>query len=152
MFSTQTYDIADTIKYFDTTFTSTQIISLPDTIQVNFKCIYKTTDYTSTTNGGAWVEIGSDSNNLILFGETSSDSKLGIFVKVSGTNVVVQQGESILVNSDVEHEYSYNNGSQSVSANNKTVTFSNSQITGRTYGRIFIQGGRKIKDLMFLPL
>lgn len=119
----------------------------------NFKCEFKGKGTTGSVTGSAsWVEIGSNSNNLILFGRTSSASHTGIFVKVNGNYVVSQQGNSKYQSNDVQYIYEYDNGSQSVNDGSQTVTTNNSQITSRNYVNLNIRANMYIKELIFLPL
>ena len=149
---TKTFAIRDALKYFDTTFTSSQTLTVPN-LPSNFKCEFKAKGTTGSVSGSAcWVEVGSDSNNLILFGRTSASSMTGIFVKVNGNYVVTQQGNSKYQSNDVQYIYEYDNGSQSVNDGSQTVTTTNSQITSRNYVNLYIGTSMYIKELIFLPL
>ena len=149
---TKTFSIRDALKYFDTTFTSSQSVSVPN-LPTNFKCEFKAKGTTGSVSGSAcWVEVGSDSNNLILFGRTSATSMTGIFVKVNGNYVATQQGNSKYQSNDVQYIYEYDNGSQSVNDGSQTVNATNSQITNRNYVNLYIGTSMYIKELIFLPL
>ena len=148
----ETYEITDALKYFDTTFTSSQTLTVPN-LPTNFKCKFKVKGTTGSVTGSAcWVEIGSNSNNLILFGRTSGASNTGIFVKVNGNYVVSQQGNSKYQSNDVQYIYEYDNGSQSVNDGSQTVTTTNSQITSRNYVNLNIGTSMYLKEILFLPL
>lgn len=152
MILSETYDIKDAIYYNPNALSSSQTISIPD-LPTNFKCEFKGKGTTGeVTDSAAWIEVGSDANNLILFGRTSSKSHTGIFVKVNGSYTVSQQGNSKYQSDDILYSYEYNNGSQSITDGTQTVTASNSQITNRNYVRASIGTNMYIKEILFLPL
>lgn len=150
--SSETYSIRDAIKYISGSITSSQTISVPN-LPTNFKCEFKVKGTTDNVSGfAAWVEVGSDSNNLILFGRTTSTSYTGILVKVNGYYEVIQRGSGKYQSDDVLYSYTYENGSQAITDGTQTVTANNSQITNRNYVNTYIGTNMYIKELTFLPL
>ena len=135
--------------------TTSQTLDIPN-IPQNFKCKFKVKcdNITQSSLNTAWLEIGSDNNNLILFGNTGSRGHIGIFVKVNGSFVAYNQEQYLLAQTWTELSYTYENGVQTISDGTHTVTVNNSQITGRNYVyfRNASSNRNPIKELMILPL
>ena len=145
----KTYSIRDALKYFDTTFTSSQTLNIPN-IPTNFKAVFK---HTASASQNAWVEIGADSSNALVFGRTGVNYNLGVFTRVNGSYVANQTQNNVFpANVETEVEYIYDNGVQTIKANGTTLTITNSSITSRTYSAISSYGNGNIKDLTILPL
>ena len=99
----------------------------------------------------AWLDVGSDSNNQVIFGNVGRYGAMGIFVKVSGSYVASDSTRCLTAQTWTELTYTYNNGVQTISDGTNTVTLTNSQITGRNYVH-FSNIANKIKEILFLPL
>ena len=151
MFLLKTYSIKDAIKYIPDTLTSSQTISISD-LPTNFKCKFKAKVVDTSVVNNAWLEVGSNNNNCLLFGNTGSYKTIGIFVKVNGSYVVNDSRNDVLpVNDWKELTYSYNNGVHTLTDEINTVTLNNSQITARDYV-YFRNATNQIKEILFLPL
>jgi len=114
----------------------------------------KCDNITESPSNAGWLEIGSDSNNFILFGNTGSRGNMGIYVKVGGSYVANQDKFPLSAQTWTELTYTYENGVQTITDGTETVTVNNSQITARNYIRFFNPSTNKnpIKELMILPL
>ena len=147
----ETYEITDAIKYISDTLSSSQTISISD-LPTNFKCKFKSKVEDTSEINNAWLEVGYNNNNCLLFGNTGSYKTIGIFVKVNGSYVVNdERNDVLLVNDWKELTYSYNNGVQTLSDGTNTVTLNNSQITARNYV-YFRNVTNQLKEILFLPL
>lgn len=150
----QTCDIIDTIKYYDS-LTSVQTLSVPN-LPTNFKCVFqvKPDNITESPSNAGWIEVGSDMNNLTLFGNIGSKGQIGIFVKINGSYVISDNSPCLSAQTWAELTYTYEDGVQTITDGTNTVTLTNSQITARDYIRFFNPATNRnpIKDLMFLPL
>ena len=133
-----TIEIDDLFYYNSQSITSTTILSIPD-FPTNFKANFKIKRARSGSSG-AWLEIGSDGNNCILLGCLSSDGDIGIFIKKNSTYITQESSAKELINRNVETliEYSLNNGVHTITANNTSVTVTDTNITARNYIRAFI--------------
>ena len=119
-------------------------------IPSNFKCLFK---HSAPNINTAWLEIGSDSNNCILFGRTGMDYQLGVYTKVNNSYVASQSQNNVYSsNTPIETEYTYIDGVQTVKANGTTLSITNSSITSRQYSKITMNGTSDISDLTILPL
>ena len=141
-----TIEIDDLFYYNSQSITSTTILSIPD-FPTNFKANFKIKRARSGSSG-AWLEIGSDVNNCILLGCLSSDGDIGIFIKKNSTYITLKSSAKELINRNVETliEYSLNNGVHTITANNTSVTVTDTNITARNYIRAFILNNM-IKEL-----
>lgn len=155
MFLTKTFVVRDAIKYFDTTFTSSQTLTVPN-IPQNFKAIFTVHRNAHNQLNTAWLEVGSDNNNCLLFGLTGSGYQgalgaMGVFTKVNGSYAVSQNIECVVDDSDWEMEYSYNNGVQTITDGTNSLTITNSQITSRTYFKVNVNRST-LRNLIIMPL
>lgn len=119
----ETYELEDCILYDTSTYTNTTSpnipISTPNKVQVEF-------DFTKvSSNSGAFVAIGDDTNNCIQAGLLGSGT-YGFWLKHNGTNVT-QQTSSGLSNGTFHTVVTYDNGSISVVINNVTKTYTYTQ-------------------------
>ena len=144
----QTYSIVDAIYYNPSTLTSQTILNIPNT-PLNFKCQFKI-----KSQRYAWLEVGKDANNLILFGITGANgTSLGIFVKENG-NYTTTKSENVLTgNTEYSMVYEYNNGVQSITANNRTLSLTNN-IIDRDYIKFNMDTAYSsfIKEILIKPL
>ena len=151
MLLTETYEITDAIKYISDTLSSGQTINISD-LPTNFKCKFKAKVEDTSEINNAWLEVGSNNNNCLLFGNTGSYKTIGIFVKVNGSYVINDSRDDVLpVNDWTELTYIYNNGVQTISDGTNTVTLNNNQITARDYV-YFRNVTNQLKEILFLPL
>ena len=96
--------------------------------------------------------IGTNSNNLLLFGITGSNGTgTGIFVKENGSYTNIDQDSVLSSNVEYEFEYIYIDGVQTLKVNNHTFTVNNNNITGRSYVDYTSDGGR-LSELLIIPL
>ena len=148
----KTFVIRDGIKYIPSELTSAQTLSVPN-LPTNFKCVFKVyvENVTMSNQNSAWLDVGSDSNNQVLFGNIGRYGAMGIFVKVSGSYVASDSTQCLTAQTWTELTYTYNNGVQTISDGTNSVTLTNSQITGRNYVH-FSNVTNKIKEILFLPL
>ena len=145
--SSETYSIKDAVYYNSGTLTSSQILNIPN-IPQNFKATWKLKPVTSSTN--SWLEIGTDSNNLFFAGQVGNNV-IGIYKKVNGTqNYITYDNLTLSQSTEYPVEMSYNNGTITFKANNKTETV-NYTLTDRTYSYIKIQNNQ-FKELLIMPL
>ena len=143
------------MKYFDTTFTSSQTLTVPN-IPQNFKAIFTVHRNAHNQSNNAWLEVGSNSNNCLLFGLTGSGyqgalGSIGVFAKVNGSYVDSQDMECVVDDSDWEMEYSYNNGVQTITDGTNSQSITNSQITSRTYVKVNVNRST-LRNLIIIPL
>ena len=140
----------DCITYFENTLSSNQTLSVPN-LPTNFKAEFKVYRTTSSSNT-AWIEVGSNSNNMILFGNAGSTGHMGIFVKINGSYVANEGIDGrVSVNNWTELTYTYNDGVQTITDGTETVTLTNNQITARSYV-YFRRVNNSMKELKFKPL
>lgn len=155
MFLIQTYAIEDCIKYISSELTSSQSLSIPN-IPTNFKASFKVKcdNITQSSNNTAWLEIGSDSDNFILLGNSGSKGHIGIFIKKNGNYVANDATQCLPAQTWTELTYTYNNGVQSITDGTNTVTLTNSDITARNYSYFRNASNNKnpIKELKIKPL
>lgn len=155
MFVSETFSIRDSIKYVSDTLTSSQSLSVPN-LPTNFKCVFKVKadNVTESPSNNAWLEVGSNSNNLLLFGNVGSRGQIGLFVKVNGSYVANDSVTALSAQTWTELTYTYEDGVQTITDGNNTVTLTNSQITARSYVYFRCASSNKnpIKEILFLPL
>lgn len=150
-------DLSDTVNLIDAyyynpnTLTSSQTINISN-LPTNFKCKFKVNVVDASVLNTAWLEVGSNNNNCLLFGNTGSYKTIGIFVKVNGSYVVSDSRNDVLpINNWQELTYIYNNGVHTLTDGINTITLNNSQITARDYV-YFRNETNQIKEILFLPL
>ena len=145
----ETYAIRDAIYYNANNITSATSLNIPN-IPTNFKAIFK---HTANANQNAWVEVGADSSNALVFGRTGINYQLGVLARVNGSYASSQTQNSVFSsNTETEVIYIYDDGVQTVTANNVTLTITNSSVTLRDYSIISNYGNGNIKGLTILPL
>lgn len=143
------YSIRDAIYYNANNITSATTLNIPN-IPTNFKCLF---NHTASASQNAWIEIGSDSSNTLVFGRTGVNNQLGLLTRVNGSYVANQTQNGVFTTgTETEVEYTYENGLQTIKANGTTLTITNSSITSRTYSAISNYGNGNIKGLTILPL
>lgn len=109
--------------------------------------------HTASASQNAWVEVGADSSNALVFGRTGVNYQLGVLARVSGSYVANQTQNSVFTQgTETEVEFTSNNGVQTIKANGTTLSITNSQVTSRSYSAISNYGNGNIKGLTILPL
>lgn len=144
------YEIKDAIKYIQGSVTTGALSNITG-IPTNFKCTFKIKQ-TSTSSSFIGITIGTNSNNRILFGKTGSNGQLGIYVYNNGSSVASAAQNSVYqTNVEAETVYTYEDGVQTITANNVTKTLTNSSVTDRGYNTIEV-GNSQCSDLIIEPL
>ena len=145
-------DLSDTVNLIDACYynpnsmTSSTTLSISD-IPTNFKATFK-----AKSTRVSFINIGSDYNNLVLFGITGSSGRgAGIFVRENGSYTNIDQDSVLSSNVEYEFEYTYIDGVQTLKVNNHTFTVNNSNITSRSYVDYTSDGGR-LSELLVIPL
>jgi len=146
----QTYSIEDCNYYNSGDITSVTELTVPS-LPVNFKASWKLQRVGSGAST-SWLEVGTDSNNCILGGQTGSNQQIGIFCKVGGTYVASQSENGVFPQGvDSLTELAYNDGTITISYGNTTKTITSTQITSRTFVRANIVSNH-MKELKIKPL
>ena len=149
IFLTKTFVVRDAIYYNANSITSATTLNIPN-IPTNFKAVFK---HTASASQNAWVEIGSNNNNALVFGRTGVNYQLGVLTRVNGSYVANQTQNSVFpTDVETEVEYTYDSGVQTIKANGTTLTVTNSSVTSRSYSAISNYGNGNIKGLTILPL
>lgn len=154
---TKTYSIRDGIYYNPNVISSSTLLNIAN-IPTNFKASFKVKPIQNTGHSEAgWVEIGSDAQNNIMFGQMSgANRQTGIYIRKNNAYETYQMSSNGVIdwNTETLCEYEYNNGVQKISANNTDVTLTNSSITARSFVRINIAytGSNSITELLIMPL
>ena len=151
----KTYEVRDALKYFDTTFTSSQTLTVPN-IPQNFKAIFTVHRNAHNQANTAWLEVGSDTNNCLLFWLTGSGyqgalGSMGVFANVKGSYADYQSVECVVDDSVWEMEYTYNNGVYTITDGTNSSTITDSQITSRTYVKVNVNRST-LRNLIIMPL
>lgn len=148
----QTGTIEDVFYYDTNVYTSSQTLNIPSNISTNFKLEFDVYIPNTSQSNSAWVQIGSNSSNCLLIGNTGSNANLGIYVRYNGsTSQSSYQENYIPVGEWVSISYTYQNGEQTITCGSNSVSLSNTSITGRTYGGLNISRNQ-IRNIKFRVL
>ena len=149
IFLQETYEIEDCNYYNSGTITSSQTLNVPN-LPVNFKATFKVKK-TASSMVASWLNIGTDANNLIFFGQAGANY-LGVYKKVSGSNTNMG-GQNVLssLNTDYLIEFTYEDGALTLKCNNATIT-GNYTFTGRNFVSTNIEANNSMKELKIKAL
>lgn len=102
-------------------------------------------------DNGAWLEIGRDSRNCLLFGNAGSLATLGTYVRVGGVDDKQYLYNALPVRQWIKLTYTCNNGVHTITDGTNTLTLTNTSITSRNYVRAFILINQ-MKEILIEPL
>ena len=105
----------------------------------------------SQPDNGAWLEIGRDSRNCLLFGNAGSFATLGTYVRVGGVDDKQYLHNALPVRQWIKLTYTCNNGVHTITDGTNTLTLTNTSITSRNYVRAFILINQ-MKEILIEPL
>ena len=146
---TESYIIKDALYYDTNSYSSDTTKSLSD-IPVDFKLIYTAN---RTSNGVAWIELGSDADNNLFGGIISDRGMVGSYSRKNGSYEKSNYSNESLTIGEHEISITVNNGDVITSAEGITSQITGSTIIARNWQKIHVTGsGSYIKDIIILPL